>query len=203
MEITRLFDIDIDVKNASDHDGLGTRAMIYNETLEKVMPHPSGIYLEKVPVDAETGLCAFDYDYGNDTGFAKLDILTNSAYHIFKNKEDLLKHVEMTPDWEHFTEAKYYERLPHISKYGELINLVEPESVEEVADIIALIRPSKMKYLNDYLKHKKLARRNYLYSRPSDGGMYFKRAHAISYAVMIVAIFNKLRTNESGCGIFY
>lgn len=201
MEIVRLFDIDLDVVDAHKVQEYGVRAMLYNETLAKVMPHPSGIYLEDVPVDEATGLCAFDYEYGNETGFAKLDILSNSAYKIFKDKKDLIKHVNMKPDWEKFLDPKYHTQLPHIANYGEIIGLVKPQSIEEVADITALIRPAKIKYLNVYLQSKHRARRN-LYKRPADGGMYFKRAHAISYAVMIVAVFNKILSKETRSDLF-
>lgn len=189
-ELRRVFDIDIDVSSKAKRDSYGTRAMIYNKDLERVMPHPSGIYMEPVPIDSVTGLCAFDYEYGNQMGFSKIDILTNSAYDSFLSKEELYEAIEREPDWKLLENTKFVEGLPHIGKHAELVRMVCPKSIEELADILALIRPGKQEYVKFYRKNPALVRKN-LYLRPRNGGAYFKKSHAICYAVMIVAVMNK------------
>tara|TARA_R100000664_G_C2759726_1_gene149774 strand:+ start:5196 stop:5810 length:615 start_codon:yes stop_codon:yes gene_type:complete len=189
-EITRrIFDVDIDTSSKTKREDYGVRAMIYNDKVEKVLPHPSGVYIEKVPVDPETGLCSFDYEYGNTEGFMKVDILSNSSYDNFKSKEELLYCLEIEPDWKLLLDKEFATTLPHIGKYHELLVQLRPSSIEELADFLALIRPAKIKHLGDYKKNKNKVRRK-LYLRPTDGSAYFKRSHAISYAMMIVAIMN-------------
>lgn len=192
-EERRIFDVDIDIKSNVSREKFGVRAMVYNKTTSKILPHPSGVYIEPVPVDEKTGLCAFDYEYGNELGFMKVDILSNSSYDMFTSKEDLLYHLNKEPDWDLLKDEEFVKSLPHVGKYHDLLVMMEPTSVEELADILALIRPAKLKYLKQYKDNPKKVRKN-LYKRPPDGSAYFKRSHAISYAVMITAIMNK-RTN--------
>lgn len=182
----RIFDVDIDLPSTVDKNSMGyVRAMIYNEKTEKISPHPSGFYVEKVPVDTITGLCSFDYEYSDERGFMKVDLLTNRVYDVFKTKQAILEAIdEDNVDWDLFQDPKVVEKLPHIGKHFDIVKQVHPRTVEDLADILALIRPAKISMLESYLKHKEATRRR-LYIRPKSG-IYFKKSHAISYALMIV-----------------
>lgn len=183
-----IFDVDIDVAPNTDKTVFGTPAMVYNAKTERIAPHPSGVYLEPVPIDEQTGLAAFDYEYGNEHGFMKVDVLNNSVYSEFKTKEEVRECLEREPDWKDFLNKNIVEGLPHIGKHFDLVKKLKPKSIEDLADILALIRPGKIEFLDEYMEDKKRVRRN-LYKRSS--GMYFKKSHAISYACMIVALLNK------------
>lgn len=193
LNIRRAFDVDIDVQSAIDRTQYGTRAIVYNDTTKKILPHPSGVYLEPVPVDALTGNAAFDYNRGDDVGFYKVDILTNTTYDVFKDKADLLAHADKDPDWSLLERRAVVERLPHIAKHYELVANVAPKSVIELADCLALIRPGKLHLLDEYKEDPVHVRRR-LYLRPREG-IYFKKSHAVSYALMIVCVLNKIHDN--------
>ncbi|MCI4411210.1 MAG: hypothetical protein JHC38_06005 [Thiotrichales bacterium] len=183
-----IFDIDIDTQTSTDRSKFGTRAMIYNKEQQKILPHPSGIYLEPVPVDLMSGLAAFDYEYGNNVGFQKVDILHNTSYDIFNSKAELdevLSRVD-TFDWNILAKESNVLQLPHIGNHFELIQAVKPKSIEDLSDVVALIRPGKRNLLDTYLKHKHATRKQ-LYLRSTDG-MVFKKSHATSYALMIVCV---------------
>lgn len=182
------FDIDIDTQTKTDRSIFGTRAMIYNKDQQKIMPHPSGIYLEVVPIDGITGFAAFDYEYGNDAGFQKVDILHNTSYDQFASKAELIDILSQADDfdWGILSKESNVKQLPHIANHFDLIQQVNPKSVDDLADVLALIRPGKRDLLQTYLKHKKQARRQ-LFLRSPDG-MIFKKSHAISYALMIVCV---------------
>ena len=182
------FDIDIDVQSGVDKSQFGTRASIYNQETEKFLPHPSGIYLDEVPVDPETNRCAIPYDDPLLEDLDKIDILTNTSYDIFKSKQELLECLEREPDWNLLLDQKVLSKLPHIGKHFDLVSKIKPSSIQELADTLALIRPGKIGMLADYLKNPKLVRLN-LYRKPKYGA-YFKKSHAISYAMMIKAILN-------------
>ena len=187
------FDIDIDVNSLCDKSKYGIRGMIYNVETERVNPHPSCYYIEDVPLDLLTGNAAIDYEYAEEKGFKKIDLLTNTSYDVFKNKEEILQCVDMEPKWDLLLEEDFVKKLPHISKHFDLIEKTKPKSVEDLADVLALIRPGKIHLIDDYINNKDLIRKE-LYKRPKKGA-YFKKAHAISYAVMIVCIMNK-KTNS-------
>lgn len=189
-----LFDVDIDVTPSTERTNYGyARAMIYNADNQRIQPHPSGVYLEEVPVDPITNLCAFDYEYGDEQGFMKVDLLHNTVYENFKSKQEVLEASEAEIDWELFSKQEIVETLPHIAKHFEVVDKVKPKSVDDLADILALIRPGKIQLLEDYLINKEQTRRN-LYRRPRQG-IYFKKSHAISYALMIKALVAKKFNN--------
>lgn len=192
-DVRRAFDIDIDVRSSIDRTLYGTRAIVYNETTKKILPHPSGVYIENVPVDALTGNAAFDYNRGDEVGLYKVDILTNTTYDVFKDKDDLLAHMNIEPDWSLLERQNVVEKLPHIAKHYELVSKVSPRSVIELADCLALIRPGKIHLLDEYLEDAEHVRRR-LYLRPREG-IYFKKSHAVSYALMIVCVLNKVHNN--------
>lgn len=184
-----IFDIDIDTASSTDKSLYGIPAMIYNEDQERIAPHPSGVYLEDVPIDHKTNLCSFDYKHGDERGFMKVDILHNSVYDTFSSKEEVLTASEGDIDWSILSDRSVVESLPHIAKHYDTIQKVKPKSVEDLADVLALIRPGKISLLDSYIKNKKQTRRN-LYKRPATG-MYFKKSHSISYALMIKTLIYK------------
>lgn len=192
-KIRRQFDVDIDVGSKVDRSVFGTRAIVYNETAKRILPHPSGVYLEDIPVDSVTGQAAIDYKKGDEYGFFKVDILTNTTYDSFDNKKELLEMIEKTPNWGLLKNRNIVEKLPHIAKHYEELQKISPSSVEELADFLALIRPGKIHLFESYLEDRKGVRRK-LYLRPSEG-VYFKKSHAISYALMIVCLLNKVYDN--------
>lgn len=195
MGAHRIFDIDIDVNSDCNREDFGTRGMIYNESLGRVLPHPAAVYLEPVPIDDITGLCAFDYEYGDEHGFIKVDMLTNKSYDLFKSKEEVIRAANTEPDWSLMEDEEFVTKLPQLANSAEIIRRIKPKSIQELADVLALIRPAKNHLVNAYIKNPKLVRVN-LYRKPINGGAYFKKAHAISYAVMIVAVMNKLSNRD-------
>jgi hypothetical protein len=181
-----IFDVDIDIKSSTDRASYGTRAMIYNGDTQKIQPHPSGVYLGDVPIDPITGLASFDYNYGDDKGFMKVDLLSNTAYDQFTTKAEVIEAVDGVIDWNLFKNRKIVESLPHLAKHFDIVVELEPRNVEDLADILALIRPGKEHLIKPYIKNKESTRRQ-LYKRPKSG-MFFKKSHAISYALMIKSI---------------
>lgn len=187
-----IFDVDIDVSPVTEKERYGVQAMVYNEEQSKILPHPSGIYLEEVPVDPVTGLCAFDYKYGDAVGVMKVDVLNNSIYKAFNSKKDVLDALNQEVKWSEFRKRDVVENLPHLGKHFDLVEKIEPSSIIELADVLALIRPGKEHLIEPYLKNRTRTRKN-LYREPKTG-MYFKKSHAVSYAMMIVCALQSRRT---------
>lgn len=181
----RSFDVDIDVAPKTDKSKFGTRAMIHAD--DNVLVHPSGYYLEDVPVDGQTGWCAFDVEWGDEHGAMKVDLLTNTTYDAFKDKKHLLRCMELEPNWALLEDESFVATLPHIGKHFDIIRKIKPQSIGELADALALIRPGKVHLLDRYLEDKERARKA-LYKRSNQA--YFKKSHSYSYASMIVAIMN-------------
>lgn len=188
---TRLFDVDIDCVSNTDKTKYGIRSMVYNDKTERILPHPSGIILDDVPIDKETGLAAIDYKTAEELDIITVDLLTNTSYNSFRSKEEIVEMSQREPSWKMFEHEKFVSKLPHIGTHFEIVSRIKPKDINTLADILALIRPGKSHLIDAYIRNPKLVRRE-LYKRPTNGQAYFKKSHSYSYALMIVTIANKI-----------
>ncbi|MBT8449363.1 MAG: DUF5312 domain-containing protein [Gammaproteobacteria bacterium] len=183
-------DIDIDVRSITQRDSYGVRAIIYNEQTHDMRPHPSGYYIDSdVPVDPETGMSTVSFKDMEAVGYNKVDLLTNSSYDMFTSKKEVLTALHTEPEWELLSNEKFVSTLPHVSAHHELLSIVQPRSIEVLAEVLALIRPAKMKYIDKYIENPDAVRPN-LY-RKAKSGYYIKKSHAVAYAHMIVCVMNR------------
>lgn len=198
--MSQVFDIDIDVSNSTKTRvpvDIGVRASAYCQGTKKFSPHPSGFYfkIQGPPIDPVTGRFPACYKRAEELGFWKLDILTNRAYDGFSSKDELLACMEKEPDWGLLLNPKVVESLPHIGTHYDIVSRIMPRDVDTLADVLALIRPGKLKYVEDYVRDPGKVREN-LYRRPKQGA-YFKKSHAYAYALMIKAILSSPRFASS------
>jgi Bacterial DNA polymerase III alpha subunit finger domain len=191
------FDVDIDIPSHVNKNKYGIKAIQYIPQKKILKQHNSGHYYNSdIPIDKFTGNAAIDYKEAEKCGFIKIDLLTNTSYDMFSSKKQLLENLYKEPDWNLLSDKKFVEKLPHISKHFDIINDLKPKSIEDLSDILALIRPGKEHLLNNYKKNKHITRIN-LYRKPKNKeSYYFKKSHAIATASMIVCIIN--RKNSGG-----
>ena len=187
-------DVDFDLKtsfNPKDVFPSAIRASVVNSNKE-LAPHACGYYLQNIAVDPDTGLAAIPYEQAEDVGYEKIDFLHLSVLDQIQKNEHIDAMIETEPDWELLQDPSVVRQLFHLGtidaegklKHWDTIKQVKPRSVEDVADILALIRPGKRGLLPNYLEDKEKTRR-YLYKDTGDQ-YYFKKSHAISYALNIV-----------------
>lgn len=187
-------DVDIDFKTDFDpleHFSQAVRASQVNN--EKLTKHPAGAYFQSIPVDKISGLSAIPYKQAEDLGYFKIDFLHLGAVDDFAkyldSKAELRQLAHIEPDWNLLLSAAVVSKLFQIHTRAELLFKLKPQSVDELADCIALIRPAKRMLVDPYIKMSRAERkafRNVLYAKPEDGSYYYKRPHSISYAVTIV-----------------
>lgn len=183
-------DIDIDVAPGTKREQYGVRAIIYDGEKQHIKPHPSGHYVEcGMPKDVFTGQATIDYETAEAWGFNKVDLLINSSYGMFTSKDEVRKLVAKEPDWTLLELDEYLECMPQIYNARTIIRDIKPKSIEDLADVLALMRPGKIELLETYKKDKAFAR-EMLYTKTTK--VYFKRSHAIAYASMLVCFLNKL-----------
>lgn len=178
-------DIDIDFPTTFDPTKIFNQivpaSMIKDNDLVK---HPCGYYFQEMPVDPITKLAAIPYEEAEVLGYFKLDFLHLSPLDYVSSKQEIRELIHQEPDWSLLEDERVIVRLFQISKHAELIKLLHPTSIQELADSIALIRPGKKHLIPAYLRNKDGIRPE-LYKRVSSG-YYFKKSHAISYALTIV-----------------
>lgn len=178
-------DVDIDL---ADRDQLVNllnppAALIVREKEEE--KHKTGVYFQDIPFDPQTNVATIDYKKAEEYGYFKIDFLNVSLYQDVKSETHLVELITREPQWELLEYKEVVEKLFHINNYHYLTSRLKPRTVEELAMILAIIRPSK-KYLQKEKWDKIKAE---VWQKPKDG-YHFKRAHAISYAMAIVVQLN-------------
>lgn len=180
-------DIDIDFKtdfNPIDYFKEGVEASIVKDG--QLTRHPAGVYLQSIPKDKMTGLSAIPYKEAEDMGYFKIDFLHISLLDDFKSKEEIRELAKLEPDWSLLEKQQVVEKLFQIHRHYDVVQIVNPKSVEDLADCVALIRPGKKHLLKFYRENKDFIR-NELYKKPDDPEKYyFKKSHALAYAMNIV-----------------
>jgi len=179
-------DVDIDFPTNFDLNSVIKHAipasMVKNGELVK---HNCGYYLQNIPVDPYTGVAAIPHRAAKEEGYFKIDFLHLSFLDSVKSKAELRRMIAKEPDWDLLHDPAVVAKLLHIHQYGDLLRTINPRSVQELADVLAFIRPGKRRLLQQYLNDREGTREE-LYRK--DGDNYnFKRSHAISYALTIVA----------------
>jgi len=186
-------DIDIDVADRNKLLRLikHTPAMMNNKGRKQ--RHNTGIYFHEVPNDPFTGLATVDYTEAEQLGFFKIDILNVNIYGSIKDPAELDELMSMEPMWELLEHREVVEKLFHIHGHYDIVQRMRPRSVEQLAAVLAVIRPAKRYLLG---KDWDTVFRE-VWVRPEGDEYFFKKAHAVSYAVAIVVQLNQLVKNSS------
>lgn len=177
-------DIDIDTKTSFNPTALfpWVRASMVRDG--QLSPHPCGVHPQRIPVDQLTGLSAIPYQAAEDIGYFKIDFLHLNVYDNFESREEIDHLLEIDPDWSLLINPKHQKKLFQLSNHGDVLNSIAPTSIEELADVLALIRPGKKQFIKLY-KTQREATRRILYAK-DESGYSFKKSHAIAYAMVIV-----------------
>ena len=180
-------DIDIDTQSTFDaqtvfKNSVGA-SMVKNQELVK---HPVGSYFQTIPVDSITNLAAIPYKEAEELGYFKVDFLHLSFLDNFESKKEIRLLLKREPNWDLLLIPSVVLQLAHLSNHYEVIALIKPRSVQEVADILALIRPSKRYLIPKYVEDREKTRVELYQSPKEKNAKWFKRSHSIAYALNIV-----------------
>ena len=154
--------------------------------LETGKKHNTGVYVTECPHNPLDNLCTIDYETAEDRGYFKLDFLNVSIYKDIKDETHLMNLMRKEPLWELLEHKDFVDQVFHLSGHDKLLKQLRPTSVEQLAATLAIIRPAK----------RHLASENWttimkeVWVKPKDGEYYFKKAHAVSYAMACVVHMN-------------
>jgi hypothetical protein len=179
-------DIDIDF---ADRDMALVGLMHVAASMEQkgqLSRHPTGVYFQNIPTDPITGYSSFNYEQAADNGYFKIDFLNNSIYGDVRDEEHLIA-LMADPDWEMLEVEEIVSMLAHIHNSFGLVSQIRPKSVDDLAVILALMRPGKRHLMSR--SREEIAAEIW---KTGQDGFVFKRAHAIAYAVSIVVQLNLL-----------
>jgi hypothetical protein len=179
-------DIDIDFADrtvALEHFKHVSAAIEDNGTFKK---HNSGVYCTSIPYNPFTKLSTIDYKQAEDRGYFKIDFLNVGVYKGVNNEEHLKYLMETEPLWDLLLEDDFTEKLFHVNGHGSILREMKPRSVEQLAAVLAVIRPAK-RYLIGKDWNTVMSE---VWLRPEGDEYFFKKAHAVAYAAAIVVQMN-------------
>ena len=178
-------DIDIDFANRNDILNKIQHRVAKLDTGKK---HNTGVYVTEIPHNPVDKLCTIDYKNAEDRGYFKLDFLNVSIYKDVKDETHLISLMRKEPLWELLVHKDFVDKVFHLSGHDNLLKQLRPTSVDQLAATLAIIRPAK----------RHLASENWetimkeVWKKPTNGDYYFKKAHAVSYAMACVVHMNLL-----------
>jgi DNA polymerase III alpha subunit len=179
-------DIDIDFLDRDQALKLFKHTVASRADNGKLVKHNTGVYLHEVPVDAVTNLCAVPYDQAEERGYFKIDFLNVGIYKGVRNEEHLTQLMESEPLWDLLEQDDFSSLLFHVNGHGSILRKIKPTSVEQLAAVLAMIRPAKR-----YLIGKDWPTvMTEVWTKPEGDDYYFKKSHATAYAVAIVVQMN-------------
>ena len=148
--------------------------------------HNTGIYCTAVPYNPFTKLSTIDYKTAEDRGYFKIDFLNVSVYEGVRDKTHLKQLMETEPLWDLLEQKDFADLLFHVNGHSGLMKQMKPRTIEELAMCIALIRPAKRHLIGKTWTEIGET----IWTKPENGEYYFKKAHAIAYAHVIVVQMN-------------
>jgi len=191
---TQMIDTDIDIDFAdpaaalSQLDGISA-VLIQPDGRAK---HPSGVHFQDIPIDPLDGMAVWDHKEAATRGYFKIDFLANTLYRKVRDEAHLDALLNTPPPWHLLRDPKIVSQLHQLHNHYDIVAQFEPQSIEDLAICLAIIRPGK-RYLQNRPRFE-IDRDIWL---PTEHN-YYKRSHAIAYAVSLVVQLNLLVEQNVG-----
>ena len=152
--------------------------------------HNTGVYVQPIPINPLTGYANIDYKTAEERGYFKIDFLNVSAYQGVRNEDHLVQLLNTEPLWDLLHEKEVCDQLFHINGYHTLLRMLNPKTIEELAMVLAMIRPGK-KHLVPICKDRGFqAIKDDIWVKPINDSYTFKKSHGHSYAALIIVQLN-------------
>ena len=182
-------DIDIDLADRDQLLGLIQHVRARHPQGHQSMLHNTGIYVTDIPLDPINHCAAIDYQQAEQRGYFKIDVLNQSVYRLVRDEAHLEQMMSTAPPWARlWGDPQWCQQLVHVGAYHALLDQMRPDSVTRMAAFISIIRPGK--------SHLRGQSWSEVFASVWDGddsrGFVFKKAHAVSYAHLVVLHMNLL-----------
>ena len=184
-------DIDIDF---ADRDIVLSKIQHRVAVINAEKKHNTGVYVTEIPHNPVDNHSTIDYKTAEDRGYFKLDFLNVSIYKDVRDDKHLTQLMEKEPIWELLQHEEFVDQLFHLNGHTDVLKKTCPTSVEQLAAVLAMIRPAKRHLIGkDWTTIM-----NEVWTKPENDEYYFKKAHAVSYAIAVVVHMNLLCEQLNG-----
>jgi hypothetical protein len=179
-------DIDIDFVDRDQALKLFKHIKASRVDNEQLIKHNTGVYLHEVPLNAIENLCAVPYEEAEERNYFKIDFLNVGIYKGVRDEAHLIQLMETEPLWDLLLDDEFIQNLFHVNGHGSILRQSKPESIEQLAAVLAMIRPAKR-----YLIGKDWTTiMTEVWTKPENDDYFFKKSHATAYAAAIVVQMN-------------
>jgi len=178
-------DIDIDF---ADRDLVLSKLQHRVACLEENKKHNTGVYVTEIPHNPIDNLATIDYRAAEERGYFKIDFLNVGIYKDVLDDVHLQKLMETEPLWELLQHNEFVNQLFHLNGHVDVLKKTCPTSVEQLAAVLAMIRPAKRYLIGKPWTTIMMD----IWKKPTNDEYYFKKAHAVSYAMAVVVHMNLL-----------
>ena len=178
-------DIDIDF---ADRNVVLSKIQHRVAKLDSGKKHNTGVYVTEIPHNPIDNLSTIEHKTAEDRGYFKLDFLNVSIYKDVKDNNHLQQLMEKEPEWQLLEHDDFTNLLFHVNGHGDILRNMQPKSVEQLAAVLAMIRPAKRHLIGQSWDTVMTQ----VWLKPTNDEYYFKKAHAISYAMAVVVHMNLL-----------
>jgi hypothetical protein len=148
--------------------------------------HNTGVYCTSIPYNPITKLSTIDYKEAEERGYFKIDFLNVSIYKDVRDEAHLKTLMETEPLWDLLEQDDFSNLLFHINGHGSILRQMKPTSILQLAAVLAMIRPAK-RYLIGKDWDSVMTE---IWTKPENDEYYFKKAHAVAYAMAITVQMN-------------
>ena len=148
--------------------------------------HNTGVYCHAIPLNPLTGTASIDYKEAEDRGYFKIDFLNVGIYNEIKNEEHLIRLMETEPLWDLLEQDEFTNLLFHVNGHGNVLRLMKPKNVEQLAAVLAMIRPAKKHLIGQTWANIM----DEVWLKPKTDEYYFKKSHAVAYAHAVIVQMN-------------
>tara|TARA_Y100001937_G_C7022472_1_gene286125 strand:+ start:173 stop:748 length:576 start_codon:yes stop_codon:yes gene_type:complete len=180
------FDVDIDMGNRDDFLKLVNVTPASIEKEGNFSKHNTGVYFQNIPKYPLEGYSTIDHKQAEQEGWFKVDFLNNHIYKNIRDEQHLDKLIATEPVWELLKHQEVIEQLFHINNHFDIVKQYPPKSLEDLAIILAIIRPGKRhlvgKSWEEIVKN--------VWIKPDNDTYFFKKSHSYGYALAIIVQLN-------------
>ena len=183
-------DVDIDVFGRDDIlKGIEHIVGRIDRPDDKFEKHNTGVYFQNIPRDPITNMSTVDHRIASDYGYFKIDFLNVNMYEGVRSEEHLLELLNREPPWDFFDFEEITDKLFHLNGYSHLLKRYKPQCVEDLAMILAMIRPAKAYLQSCEWDQVRLE----IWDKSLDRTSYhFKRSHSLAYSLAVIVNLNLL-----------
>lgn len=186
------FNTDVDIDFADRDDILKlikhTSAMQNND--QGIRKHNSGVYVTDIPYNPLTDTASIDYQSAEERGYFKIDFLNVNVYKLIKDQEHYDQLMARDVPWSRLQEREFFEQVIHIGNHYDLVGDLALDTIPRMAMFLALIRPAKR-----HLVGKTWADISKDIWTKTDDQYFFKKSHAVSYALLVTLHMKLLDEN--------